>query len=190
MADNTTEVQKLYVEYFLRPADYAGLQYWLGGLNNHTTTVAEIAAAFSHTQEYHDAYAGQTNRQIVNTVYQNLFGRDAEPAGVDYWATQLDNQVVTIDNVVTEVGRAAQGSDKVIFNGRVSVATAFTTHLDLASEQAAYQGPQANVVAKSFIGSIVSLESGAYAINPAVIDEQIATIVGMHNSGHDVLHSV
>lgn len=189
MADNTTAVEQLYVEYFARPADYAGLQFWVNSLNADPNSIGGISAAFARSQEYIDTYAGQDNRQLVDTVYHNLFGRAAEAAGVDYWANLLDNHVITVDNMVAEIAKAAQGNDAFVFNGRVHAATLFTSHLDTPAEQAAYSGATANAMAKAFIGSIVDLQSIAAGADAGYVDIQIADIVGAHtsaNAGHTI----
>ena len=69
----------------------------------------------------------------------------------------------------------------------MAVATSFTAHVDTAAEIAAYSGTAANLKAKAFIGTIVDLQSSAYAIDPGVIDAKIAEIVGTP-TGTDVPH--
>jgi len=75
MAINTDAVQRLYVAYFNRPADPGGLAYWEGLLPSTAATQAQlaaIAAGFSGSQEYAALYAGQTDTEIVNSLYTNL----------------------------------------------------------------------------------------------------------------------
>lgn len=189
MADYVNDVQKLYVAYFSRPADAKGLEFWTGVLSADAVTgMQQISAAFSTSAEYRATYANMDNRAVVDAVYHNLFGRAGEAAGIDFWVNALNNNTITIDNVVSQVAAGAQNDDKVVFNGRVAVARTFTEHLDLASEQAAYQGTAANAIAKGFIGSIVDLQSAASAIDPGVIDAKIAEIVGTPTSAaHDLI---
>jgi hypothetical protein len=184
---NTTTVEQLYIAYFSRPADPNGLAYWNNVLATNPNGVQEISANFAGSQEYKDTYAGLDNQGIVQAVYHNLFGRAGEQAGVDYWTNVLNNHTITIDNVVTAVAAGAQGNDKLVYNGRVAVATSFTAHVDTAAEIAAYSGTAANLKAKAFIGTIVDLTSSAYAIDPGVIDAKIADIVGTP-TGTDVPH--
>ena len=127
MATNTqTTVQQLYVAYFSRPADVAGLAYWTNILATNPDGYQMISANFASSAEYKAMYAGQDNRAVVSTVYQHLFGRPAETAGVDYWAKALDNKVITIDNVVTQIAAGAQSTDKIAYDGKVAVAAVFT----------------------------------------------------------------
>jgi hypothetical protein len=182
MADNTNSIEKLYIAYFSRPADYSGMQYWSNALASNPNALQVISSNFASSAEYKAAYAGQTNAQIVNTVYEHLFGRAAEQAGVDYWAKLLDAKSITIDNVVTQIAGGALGSDLFAYNAKVSVATTFTAHLDTAQEQTAYAGAAANQIAINFIATIKDLASAAAASDPGTIDNVIAQIVGTPHS--------
>lgn len=178
MADtNVMAVQELYVSYFSRPADYAGLQYWTNALATNPNALQELSRQFSVSQEYIDTYAGMDNRAKVAEVYDNLFGRAAETAGVDYWANLLNNNQISIDNMVTQIAAGAQGSDLFAFNAKVSAATEFTTRLDQPNEQTAYQGATANTIAVEWIATVKDLQSAAAAMDPGVIDGVISRIV-------------
>jgi hypothetical protein len=172
-----TEVQKLYVAYFTRPADVAGLAYWANILASSPTGYQVISANFAASAEYQATYAGMDNRATVNAVSEHLFGRAAETAGVDYWANLLDQHAITIDNVVTQVAAGAQGTDKVAYNGKVAVAASFTDHMDLQVEQQAYGTSAGAKIAKDYIASVHDLASGAAAIDPGNIDYTIDSMV-------------
>jgi len=190
MATNVEDVQKLYVAYFSRPADTAGLNFWTNVLaTDHNTGMQQISQAFSQSEEYRLNYANLDNRAVVEAVYHNLFGRAGETAGIDFWTNAMNNGAVTVDNVVQAFASGAQNDDKIVFAGRVAVATSFTNHLDLPNEQVAYSGNAANQIAKSFIGSIINLQTAASAIDPGVIDMKIAEIVGTP-SGLEAQHFI
>ena len=174
---NETEVQKLYVAYFSRPADVAGLAYWVDVLANHPNGYQQISSSFAASDEYKAMYAGMDSRATVSAVYEHLFGRAAEAAGVDYWAKLLDAKTITIDNVVTQVAAGAQGTDKVAYNGKVSVASSFTSHLDLAVEQKAYSTAAGLKMASDYVASVKDLTSAAMAMDPGNIDITIENMV-------------
>jgi hypothetical protein len=183
MADYKYEVQKLYVAYFSRPADAAGLEYWANILATNPNGYQTISANFSASAEYRATYGGMDNRAVVSEVYENLFGRAAEAAGVNYWANLLDQKAITIDNVVTQIAAGAQGSDLVAYNGKVSVSNAFTQRLDLPQEKTAYSGAAANQIAIEFIAGVKDLSSGAAAMDAGVIDSVIEKIVALPPAG-------
>lgn len=179
--NNVNAVQKLYISYFSRPADFAGLTYWTGQLATNPNALQELSRQFSVSQEYLDTYAGMDNRAKVAEVYDNLFGRAAETAGVDYWANLLNNNQITIDNMVTQIAAGARDTDLFAFNAKVAAATAFHSRLDLPAEQAAYSGTAANKIAVDWIAGIKDIQSAAAAQDPGVIDNVIARIVGSPN---------
>lgn len=173
MVDVPGQVQELYVAYFGRPADYLGLQYWSnvfatpGGYD-------KIVNAFSASEEYTAKYGGMDNRVVVDTVYENLFGRHAERAGIDYWAGLLDNKTVTVGDVVTAVASGAQGTDSVVFDAKVQVAELFTSHLDQLAERVAYSGTSANALAAAYLAAIKDPASAGIAEDPANVDALIS----------------
>jgi hypothetical protein len=177
MADNVNEVQKLYVAYFSRPADTAGLSFWANVLATDSNGYQKISAAFSTSAEYKAAYAGMDSHAVVNAIYTHLFGRAAEAAGVDFWSHALDTKAMTVDNMVTQVAAGAQGSDLLAYNAKVAVSTAFTERLDQPVEVKAYSGDHANQIAIDFIATVKDLQSAATARDPGMIDSVINHIV-------------
>ena len=89
MGMNTDAVQRLYVAYFNRPADPVSMSVYESLLpTDRAATQAELQALaeqyFSPSAEYTSLYAGMSNTQIVNQLYQNIFGRAAEVDGLVY----------------------------------------------------------------------------------------------------------
>lgn len=185
MAGNATEVQKLYVAYFSRPADAGGLDYWTRALANNPGALQEMSRQFSISQEYRDMYAGMDSRAMVAAVYDNLFGRAAEKAGVDYWAGLLDSRQVSTDNMVTQIAAGARDSDLFAWNAKVAAANAFAVRLDQPNEKSAYTGAVANQMAIDWIASVKNLETAAMAQDPGVIDALISRMVGANNAAVD-----
>ena len=175
--DYINEVQKLYVAYFSRPADPAGLTFWANNLATNPNGYVEIAQAFSTSAEYQATYGGMANRAVVAEVDENLFGRPGEDAGIDFWTNALDNGALNIGNVVTGVAAGAQGNDRVAFNAKVGVSTLFTNRIDTDAEKAAYTGTQ-TAIAIDYVAQVKDLQSGAMYSDPGQIDAAIARIVG------------
>jgi hypothetical protein len=186
--DVKTEVEKLYVAYFSRPADVGGLNYWMNVLSTDPGGYQKISASFASSQEYHDTYAGMDNTAIVNAVYQHLFGRSAETTGLNYWANLLNQKQITIDNVVTQVAAGAQGSDLFTYNAKVAVAGAFTDRMDTQAEKDAYTTMAAAKIGIAYIETVKDLQTAAAGMDPGAIDTAIAQIVGSHTTGFSPVH--
>ena len=192
MSANTNAIQQLYVAYFGRPADVSGLAYWetvVAAQNGDTTAVS---AAFAASDEYKAGFAGLNNDQIVNTIYNNLFHRDAEPAGLVYWSNLLTLGSITIDNVVTQVAAGAQSTDAASITQKVAAAEAFTTALDTTAEILSYSGAGAIAIAKAWLAGVYSAATetaalGTLSATVASLSSAISGLTYTLTTGLDIL---
>lgn len=171
------EIQKLYVAYFNRPADAAGLAYYETIVEKANGSTAAISADFAKSAEYKAAYANMSNADIVNTVYMNLFGHAADDAGKKFYADALDAKKLTIDAVVTEVAKGAQTTDLTAYNNKVTAAAAFSAALDTDAEKAGYSGDAANKVAKTWLATVTDNLSLQAATGPTALNTGVAAAV-------------
>ena len=187
-----TDIQKLYVAYFNRPADVAGLAYWESVIekNGATPTPAAVAASltaiakeFANSAEYKASFAGMGAPAVVKQIYQNLFNRAPEEAGLNFWATDLAAGKITVDTIVRQVAESAQGTDKVIFANKVTAASSFTAQLDTQAEIDAYAKPASAASAKAFISSITTDASLAAAMVPQTLTNSVNTVLNAASVG-------
>ena len=183
--DVKTQVEQLYVAYFSRPADTAGLSFWSNVLATNPNGYQVISANFAASAEYKSMYANMDNNAVVSAVYQHLFGRPAEASGVSFWADKLNTHVISVDNMVTQIAAGAQGTDLYAYTAKVAVAGAFTARVDTADEKTAYSGTAANKIAVDYIASVKDIGTAAAGMDPGNIDMTIAKIVGSHTGGMD-----
>lgn len=176
MALYTEAVQQLYVAYFSRPADAAGLAYWENVVTAANGDTSAVSAAFAASQEYKDTFAGQSAYQVINTIYMNLFGRPAEAAALTFWGQGLLNGNFTIDNAVTAIADGAQGTDETAYNSKVAAATAFTAALDTPAEMIGYNGTAANNAAKTWLAGITTDEGMKAATEAAALNTTVGAV--------------
>ena len=161
MGMNTAAVQRLYVAYFNRPADPVSLAVYEALLpTDREATQAELQAIadqyFSPSAEYQDMYAGKSNAQIVDQLYQNIFGREAEPAGLVAWAAELTSGTQTVASLALQLSYSAQGTDADVVANRIEAATAFTNALDTSGEITGYSGNDAAASARNWLATVGS----------------------------------
>ncbi len=101
-------LQQLFIAFFNRPADAAGLAYWDNYLSAQSGTLDNVADLFTRTDEYLSVFAGKTPENIVKQIYQNLFGRVAEANGLAFWTELLEKKVVSPAQLVLKIANAAQ----------------------------------------------------------------------------------
>ncbi|MGL5138759.1 MAG: DUF4214 domain-containing protein, partial [Beijerinckiaceae bacterium] len=145
-------IQGIYVALFGRPADPAGLAFFNSATNNgaNLAPIGDLAA----TKEYTDRFAGQSNVQIINSIYQSLFARDAEPAGLAFFVDALNKGTLNIKNIAIAILDGAQGSDKTTSDFKVAAAGAFTTAIDTPIEIGSYSGNAAAAQGRAFITGV------------------------------------
>ena len=85
------QITDLYVAYFNRGPDPAGLAYWFKSVYTGEYSLRTIAERFTFEQEYVQAYPSTlVNRDFIDKIYLNLFDRAPDVAGWDWWTSELD----------------------------------------------------------------------------------------------------
>ncbi|MCW5721258.1 MAG: DUF4214 domain-containing protein [Devosia sp.] len=163
-------IQGVYVALFGRPADPFGLAYWKG-VTDDGADLSKIGD-LAQTQEYQDRFVGQSNAQVVNAIYQSLFGRNADVAGLTFWVNGLSSGEFTINDVAIRILDGAQGSDKTIIDTKVAAADAFTASIDTAEEIIKYDGNAAAQIGRDFLAGVTTT-----APTQAEVDAAVAAVV-------------
>ncbi|WP_208279241.1 hypothetical protein [Massilia oculi] len=178
VATHVAAVQELYVAYFGRPADPAGLDYWTNVVEAQGGSTTAVSASFSAQPEYIVAFYQKTPAQIVDQIYSNMFARGTSTTdGRSYWVDLLSKGTVSVSTIVAEVAKGAQGTDAEAVENKVAAATAFTAALDTAAEQAGYAGADSLNLAKAFIAGITTDATLESAIAPAALNATVAGVV-------------
>ncbi len=126
----TESIQQLYLAYFQRPADLAGLGYWTYALEN-GFSLTGIRDQFAKASEFQNLIAGKSHAQVVDTFYMNLFGRHADVTGLTFYANALDHGDATVSQVVNDIIQGASGGDVDIIYNKVVAGELFTTALGI-----------------------------------------------------------
>jgi len=180
------DLQKLYVAYFNRPADPGGLAHYegvleraftAGGTAEVTKTMALISADFAKSIEYQTTYNQATNSAVVTAVYQNLFGHAPDSTGLAFYVKALTDKTMTVDTMVTYIANGAQGTDKVAYDSKVTVATAFTNALNTPEEIAGYNVTASQTYVKNMLAGIKTAAQATAAIVPATLDASVAASI-------------
>ncbi len=82
-------IERLYVNILGRSPDATGMQYWLNQLQTQKRTAAKIASGFFYSLEFAEKRLDNTG--FVDILYQSLFKRPPDPAGLKYWLGKLQS---------------------------------------------------------------------------------------------------
>tara|TARA_Y100001968_G_scaffold47895_1_gene38159 strand:+ start:5831 stop:12373 length:6543 start_codon:yes stop_codon:yes gene_type:complete len=100
MANATaTQLQQLYVAYFGRAADPAGLDYWVA---EGTTTKAFAASQYAQ-EEFKNEYSSLSTILQVNQIYNNLLGRDGDTDGLIYWVNKINTGEMELASIANDI---------------------------------------------------------------------------------------
>jgi hypothetical protein len=149
-------VQKIYIGYYQRPADPAGLIYWANDFLKYD--LMDLIKPFASAPESRSLYGTIDNNNIesvINQIYNSLFGRDAEPDGLKYWADEFRAGVHTPATIMLNILFGARDADLQSINNKVIAANLFTStidpDLDGSNFQATYAGAGDNIAGRNFL---------------------------------------
>lgn len=168
------ELAQLYLAYFGRPMDWDGIDYYAA--QGASPDLFALARGFSVSPESQQLYGTAFGAAQVNAIYQNLFNRDAEAAGVAYWTGEVDAGRLTAAGAALAILLGAQNEDKVAVQNKLQVALAFSAHVDTQSEVDGYAGAAAAASARAFLHTV---GSSATSLSTAMsqLDAQVAAAV-------------
>ena len=156
MSAYTTALQQLYIAYFGRPADAAGLDYWEARLASKQLSLQDVARSFSEQPEYKSVYLGKALPEIINAFYLNLFAHAADAPGMKYWTAQLESGAVSMGQAALAIinGAVPGSNDQQALINKVAAASVFTSKLDTTDSVVAYTRFENFESVKAWLGKI------------------------------------
>ncbi len=136
-------MQKAYIAYYGRPAGPAGLHYWGVRLYEGSGMLNELIIAYGTSTEYTGRYSEQNDEALINTLFQNMFGRDADTVGRQWY---IDERLIpyrqfwtdshggdptgateyALSRIALDILYGAQNEDREIIDHKLEVARHFT----------------------------------------------------------------
>ena len=98
---NSDKLQKLYIAFFGRPCDPAGMNYWLSKLENNVNLV-DVAKAFSLQDEYKMSLTSSNSIEFqINQIHFNLFARKADFDSLNNWSLMYNKGELKLYELVS-----------------------------------------------------------------------------------------
>jgi Ca2+-binding RTX toxin-like protein len=178
MTVDQNSIVGLYVIYFNRAPDPAGLAFW----QTQNVTIDDIAAQFGASPEAKAIYpflAAPTlanPEDFIKEIYRNAFGREADTAGLTFWSNVLrqDSSPESVAQFVLAVAQGAQGTDRVALQNRADIALQFTQ--EAVNANIAFT-PSVLATSSRIIDTVNSTATSVTAAE-AAIDQAITDIIG------------
>lgn len=142
------QVQQMYVAYYGRPGDPAGVDYWSERLrSSQGQWTTEIIDNFGNSAEYRDRFGSLAPEQLIDNLYRQMFGRPSEPVGQAYYVDLLSGsdhsglnptlRRSSLAQIALDIANGAQDEDAACLANKRDVAGYFTRLVD--QNQAAYR---------------------------------------------------
>lgn len=189
------QIAGLYVGYFDRAPDPAGLQFWIDQLDDgreFSTISQDFAQSFEALALYPFLLdtSSTSSAAFVTSIYVNLFGRTPEQAGLDFWVDVLDDGDVLPGDMVEAVLNGARDAvvdgtfvfDATIVDNRIDCALAWT---NAANAQAAAD----NVTFDFNASAMASAKAAVSGIDEtqASVDAVKAQIAAFFDGGGEIV---
>ena len=178
------EVAKLYVATFNRAPDPGGLSYWTNDSFDGNPTLSGIARSFFDQPETQTLYPeGTFHRDFIQSVYQNLFNREPDTAGWNYWEGELTKGAFSKNSFIIAVINGAldndDGLDATILENKTIVGLSFSEAglTDLDDAKSIMSGVSAD--ATSMSSAVASFGISLYGDIPS------SNIAPIANAGDD-----
>jgi hypothetical protein len=179
-------MQEAYIAYYGRPADPAGLTYWGVRLHDTNGNLDALIAAYGTSPEYTSRYSGLSDAELINTLYQNMFGRDAEAGGLQWYIDERLNPYredwinshggssigateYALSRIALDILNGALGDDSLIIENKREVAQHFTEQV-VRYEVAYEEGDIPGAIAILFL---VTADQNRVTVANAEIDRMI-----------------
>jgi hypothetical protein len=174
----TDTVQKVYIAYYGRAADPAGLDYWEDQLTANGGDLDAIMNAFGASDEATALFGSQENEAKINTLYNQMFGRDGDTAGVEFYLAELNAGTMTAATIAQNILDGAAGADATIITNKLAVANSYTAAIVADSATGAYANDAAITSARTLLATVTA------ATDTATFDvaTSIATMVSTANA--------
>ncbi len=87
--DPRLRIARLYLAAFARVPDSGGYDYWADQHLRIGLPVKAMGEIFADSPEFHLRYGTPDSSEFVRLIYRNVFGRDPDQLGHDYWVAQM-----------------------------------------------------------------------------------------------------
>lgn len=201
-SDYTPAVQELYISYYGRPADPAGLAYWNGVLlatgaptdlqalavaYAGNTSIKAVVDGFANSAESAALYGTDNPGIFVDAIYRNALGRPPDQGGLAYWTAQLTQGILTrgqtaLAMIAAAAAQPSTSTDEQLVHNRLLIAISFTAQLTDKAALMAYSGSAANTIARSMLSAVSASTPvvcdlpGAAACNLGTVNDAITSI--------------
>lgn len=179
-----------YLAYYGRPADSAGLAFWAQKLEAEGGNLDSVITAFGESEEFDSRFGDLDNPELVTNLYQQIFGRDPDAAGLAFYVDKLDTGTWTLQQISLSIIDGRQNDDVVIVDNRLDFSEFYVsgtedgsvdeqTDVDLARVMATIDDTPESVDDSTAVASgEAAVVEGTVSSNGTALDDYVSLSFG------------
>ena len=128
-------IYRLYVALLNREPELGGLGYWIDRADKGLSGES-MASEFVYQEEFKNLY-GITNLfdhyatgndlvGMIKAIYKNVFNRDADQGGLDFYVGMITSHERTLERVLAEFADSPEYKDRITLTGVLADGVAYT----------------------------------------------------------------
>lgn len=126
-------VQKIFIAFYQRPADPAGLKYWADRIDAANGDAAAVVSAFATSPEAVTLYGtidATTIGAVIDKIYLALFNTAPDAAGKKFYVDGFTAGTFTAGTIALNILNGATNDDAVAIANKLQVSNTFTQQVD------------------------------------------------------------
>jgi uncharacterized surface protein with fasciclin (FAS1) repeats len=181
------QVQKMYIAYYGRPGDPAGVAFWEHQLTENGGNLDDIIDAFGTSEEYQDRFAGLETGALLNNIYVNILNRDADESGLSFYSEKLESGDLTLASIALDIANGIQdgSADAGVYSNKLAVANTFT--LSVSPVNIPYDGTSIDEAVQllAVVGADDESRNQALAAVDSYVEERLASLANIVDTAVD-----
>ena len=146
--------------YYGRPGDAGGLDFWAGKLEGVDGNLKEIINEFGTSMEFTERFGDLDDKELVNNIFLQLFGRDADSGGLNFYVNALREGRFTLASLALNVADGTQDLDELIKFNKLRAANTFSeAYVEAGADYGEFQIDDA----KLWLGEVDSTDASVTA---------------------------
>ncbi|ARU58917.1 5'-nucleotidase [Oleiphilus messinensis] len=177
-----------YMAYYGRTPDVAGLSFWSESLAASNGDLAAIIQDFGNSEEFTRNFGTLDDETLINNLYQQAFGRDAESDGLAFYRNELATGAMTLQDIALAILTGAQNEDLQTVSNRRAAAQHYlnaAVSADIELPEQRLQGLLGDITTQA--GTVTSACDNITALVDKTVNDGMSLTVLHMNDHHSHL---
>jgi len=182
------QIAELYIGLLGRAADQSGFNYWIDAVDKGYLTPERLRADIVNEQtEYISGIGSMDRTSQVSALYNNLFERRPDDAGLNYWVDG-DGSSVNVDQLVYALSEGASAEDRATLDKKIDLAVNYSESCKAAYDR--YTAAEAaEAIDTSLPHEVTQINMSSFSNGTTTITRHVVLCSHWEVSDRDIIQS-